>query len=144
MSLIFRVAQVVSFSCICVLTLTDIGNQTGFTQGEDPRTSPAELLRSAKTISIRTQTVYFKPAALEQVLINKEEFQDWDLAIARDVVDADLIIEVDRKLFTNVFVYNVLSARTNMVVAGGKIGSLGGSVEGQIADSFIKKLKKVR
>lgn len=108
------------------------------------RSSPADAMGSARTIFIRTKSRRFKPAALEQELINRDEIQQWNLAISRDEADADLIIEVDRKLLTNIFVYNVLDPRTNRVVAGGKIGSLGGSVERQIADSFVKRMRQVR
>ncbi|MBC7929305.1 MAG: hypothetical protein H7Z38_01960 [Rubrivivax sp.] len=106
--------------------------------------SPNERLRSAQTVFIRSKSVYFKTAALEQALLNREEFQDWDLVITRDETDADLIIEINRKSLTNIFIYSVLDPRARRVLAGGKIGSLGGSVEGQIADSFIKKLRRAR
>jgi hypothetical protein len=102
------------------------------------------VLRTAQTIYIYGKSVYFKAPALEQALLNREEFQDWGLAVSRDVSDSDLIIEVNRKSFTNMFTYSVIERRTNRVLAGGKIGSLGGSVEGQIADSFIKKLRRAR
>ena len=108
------------------------------------RPSPADVLRSAQVIFIRTKSHYFKPAALEQSLLDRSEVQIWGLVVTREEINADLIIEVDRKLFTNIFVYSVLDPRTNRVLIGGKIGSLGGSVEGQVADSFIKKLRRVR
>ena len=66
------------------------------------------------------------------------------MTVTRDEADADLVIEVTRKLFTNRFVYNVIDRRKNRLLAGGRIGSLGGTVEGQIADSFVKKLRRVR
>ena len=108
------------------------------------RPDPYDALRSARTIFIRSKSVYFKPQSLEQALVNREEFQDWELVVTRDEADADLVIEVARKLFTNRFVYNVIDPRANRVLMGGRIGSLGGTVEGQIADSFIKKLRRVR
>ena len=66
------------------------------------------------------------------------------MVISRDETDADLIIEVDRKLFTNRFVYSVIDPRTNRVLISGKIGSLGGSVEGQIANGFVKRIQRFR
>ena len=111
---------------------------------EAARFNPNDLLRSAQTIFIRTKSVYFKPAALEQALLDREEFQQWGFVISREESDAELIIEVDRKLFTNRFVYSVIDPKTKRVLLGGKIGSLGGTVEGQIADGFIKRLKRVR
>jgi hypothetical protein len=108
------------------------------------RTTPAEALRTAQTIFIRTKSAYFKPAALEQALLDRDEVQTWGLVISRDESDADLIIEVDRKLFTNKFVYSVLDPRTNRVLISGKIGSLGGSVERQIANGFVHRLRHYR
>ena len=66
------------------------------------------------------------------------------MVVTRDQSEADLVIEVSRKSFTNRFVYNVIDRRANRILAGGRIGSLGGTVEGQIVDSFIKKLRRVR
>jgi hypothetical protein len=108
------------------------------------RPDPYDALRNARTIFIRSKSVYFKPQSLEQALVNRDEFQDWELVVTRDEADADLVVEVARKLFTNRFVYNVIDPRANRVLMGGRIGSLGGTVEGQIADSFIKKLRRVR
>ncbi|HZG54814.1 MAG TPA: hypothetical protein VEZ40_22105 [Pyrinomonadaceae bacterium] len=108
------------------------------------RSTPAETLRSAQTIFIRTKSVYFKPAALEQELLDRSAVQQWGIVISRDETDADLIIEVDRKLFTNRFVYSVLDPRANRVLLSGKIGSLGGTVEKQIADGFVKRMQPFR
>ena len=113
-------------------------------QAEAARSDANDLLRSAQRIFIRTKTVYFKPAALEQALLDREEVQEWGFMISREELDAELIIEVDRKLFTNRFVYSVIDPKTQRVLLAGKIGSLGGTVEGQIADGFIKRLRKIR
>lgn len=110
----------------------------------DGKATPAETLHSAQTIYIRTRSVYCKPAALEQELLQRSEVQHWGLIVSRDETDADLIIEVDRKLFTNKFVYSVLDPRTRRVLLSGKIGSLGGTVEGQIANGFVKRLAPFR
>ena len=110
----------------------------------DARPDAADILRSARTIFIRTETIFFKPATLENALLKRAEFQAWGLAISRMEWDADLIVEVDRKLFTTRFVYSVIDRRTSMVVASGKISSIGGTVEGKISDSFIKRMRQVR
>jgi hypothetical protein len=128
---------------LLALCLPATASQLKPDQGAQPhRTDPAEVLRSAQTIFIRSKSVYFKPASLEQDLLNRDEVQDWGLVFTRQEADADLIIEVDRKRFTNAFVYSVMDPKTNRVLMGGKIGSLGGSVEGQIGDSFVKKMRK--
>ncbi|HJR08994.1 MAG TPA: hypothetical protein VJ842_17175 [Pyrinomonadaceae bacterium] len=131
----------------CVLAnTTSLGQQTSqpAATAAAERTDPIAVLRSAQTIFIRTKSVYFKPAALEQALLDRNEFQGWNMVISRDETDADLIIEVDRKLFTNRFVYSVIDPHTNRVLLSGKIGSLGGTVEGQIANGFVKRLQRFR
>jgi hypothetical protein len=115
-----------------------------FLQTPPAPVSPAEALRSARSIFIKTKSVYFKPATLENALLKRDEFLEWDLAITRVESDADLIIEVDRKLFTSKFVFSVIDRRTERVVAAGKVDSIGGTVEGKISDSFVKKMRLAR
>lgn len=111
---------------------------------ETARPSPNEVLRSAQTIYIRSKSSYFKVQGLENSLLQQDEFQDWGLVITREESDADLIIEVSRKLFTTSFIYSVLDPRNKRVVASGRVNSIGGTVEGKITDSFMKKLRSVR
>ena len=113
-------------------------------QVETVRPNPNDVLRSAQTIFIRTKSVYFKPAALEQKLLERDEFQQWGFVISREESDADLIIEVDRKLFTDRFVYSVIDPKSKRVLLAGNVASIGGTVEGKITDGFIKRLQRVR
>jgi hypothetical protein len=106
--------------------------------------SSLEALRSARTIFIKSKSVYFKASTLEDELLKREEFLLWGLSITRDESDADLIIEVGRKIFTTHFVYSVIDVRTSHVVAAGKVDSIGGTVEGKISKSFMKKLRTIR
>lgn len=69
-----------------------------------PITDPATILRNAKLIYIRKKSVYFKAPELENELRKRPEFQRWGLAITRNEADADLIIEVGRKVFTTISV----------------------------------------
>lgn len=137
-----------SRAALLLLALLGFAAAPAHAQSDNPakvsRPDPYDALRNARMIFIRSKSVYFNARSLEQALVNREEFLDWQLAVTRDGADADLVIEVSRKLFTNRFVYNVIDPRTSRVLMGGRIGSLGGTVEGQIADSFIKKLRRVR
>ena len=129
---------------LCLPSPASLPGARNNSQSEAARPTPADVLRSAQTIFIQTKTVYFKPATLENALLQRVEFQDWGLVITREKTDADLIIEVDRKLFTTSFVYSVLDPRNNRVVSSGRVNSIGGTVEGKISDSFIKRLRQVR
>ncbi|HEY0407501.1 MAG TPA: hypothetical protein VGC89_17335 [Pyrinomonadaceae bacterium] len=129
---------------LCLAAPVRPANAKSLAQNESVRASPNEALRAARTIFIRTKSVYFKPTALENSLLQQDEFQQWEMAITRDETDADLIIEVGRKVFTTNFIYSVLDPKTNRVIASGRVNSIGGTVEGKITDSFMKKLRAAR
>ncbi len=109
-----------------------------------PITDPATILRNAKLIYIRKKSVYFKAPELENELRKRPEFQRWGLAITRNEADADLIIEVGRKVFTTRFVYSVIDPRTDIVVTSGKLSSVGGTLATKIAKRFIEQMQQVR
>lgn len=104
---------------------------------------PVTILRQAKLIYVRKKTVYIEATELEHELRKRAEFQRWGLAITRNEADADLILEVNRKVFTR-FVYSVIDPRTNTVVASGKLSSLGGTLSTKIAKRFIEQMQRVR
>jgi hypothetical protein len=108
-----------------------------------PVTDPATILRNAKLIYIRKKTAFIEPTELENELRKRPEFQRWGLAITRNEADADLIIEVSRKIFTR-FIYTVIDPRTNIVIATGKLSSLGGTLSTKIAKRFIEHMQRVR
>jgi hypothetical protein len=109
-----------------------------------PLTDPATILRNAKLIYVRKKSVYFKAQEFENELIKRPEFQRWGMAITRNEADADLIIEVGRKVFTTKFVYTVIDPRTDIIVTTGKLSSLGGTLATKIAKRFIKQVQLVR
>lgn len=115
--------------------------------GESPfefSVDPAMILRHARSIYVRQQSIYFKPEELENVLRRRREIQQWQLRITRDEASADLIIEVRRKAFTTKFVFVVLDPRTQTIVGSGRVSSLFGDLESKIASSFVKQLARVR
>jgi hypothetical protein len=114
------------------------------TAGAPPITDTATILRNAKLIYVRKKSVYFKAQEFENELIKRPEFQRWGMAITRNEADADLIIEVGRKVFTTRFVYTVIDPRTNIIVTSGKLSSLGGTLSTKIAKRFIKQVQLVR
>ena len=115
-----------------------------FSDSNAPLVDPATIMRSAKLIYIRKKSVYFKAPELENELRKRPEFQRWGLAITRNEADADLIIEVGRKVFTTRFVYSVIDPRTDILVTSGKLSSLGGTLSTKIAKRFIEQMQRVR
>jgi hypothetical protein len=130
----------VVFACLLVFT----PHTDAWAQNANTQVSPVAPLRSAHTIFIRSKSVYFKPSTLENSLLQQEEFSGWGMSITRNEADADLIIEVGRKAFTTSFIYSVLDTKTQRVVASGRVNSIGGTVEGKITSSLMKKLRAVQ
>jgi hypothetical protein len=55
---------------------------------------PAELIRAAKTIHVRSNTIFLKPKLLEDELLKQPDFQALGLKIVTDAKDADLVVDV--------------------------------------------------
>lgn len=65
------------------------------------------------------------------------------LVITRDPDAADLILELHHDVFTK-YVYTAVDRKANIVVAGGKLSSLGGTVAGKVAKRFLKQMMKAK
>jgi hypothetical protein len=132
------------FASACLLACAQFASVRAAPQIASRQLSPAEPLRSARVVFIRSKSVYFKPSTLENSLLQQDEFVQWGMSITRNEVDADLIIEVGRKAFTTSFIYSVIDPKTQRVIASGRVNSIGGTVEGKITSSFMKKLRAAR
>ena len=105
--------------------------------------TPLESLRSAKLIYVHSESVLVGQSVIETKLRNRPEFQQLGLMITRDRQAADLILEVKHDILTK-YVFTAVDPRTNVVVASGKLSSLGGTVAGKVAERFLKQLMKAR
>jgi len=101
------------------------------------------IFRSAKTIYIKSSSILVKEAVIEAKLRKRSEFQQLGLVITRDPNEADLVLELKHDLFT-MYVYTAIEPQTNIVVATGKLSSLGGTVAGKVAKRFLKQMVKAR
>jgi hypothetical protein len=104
---------------------------------------PIGALKSAKTIFVRSNSLLVKGAVVEDKLQKRKEFEGLNLKITRDVEAADLILELRHDLFT-MYVYTVVERRSGVVVATGKLSSLGGTVAGKVAKRFLKQVVQAR
>ena len=59
--------------------------------------------------------------------------------LTRNEADADIILELRHDVLTK-YVYSAVDAKTQTVIAGGKVSSLGGTVAGKVAKQFLKQL----
>jgi hypothetical protein len=114
-------------------------------QGLTPKVynDPLAALRSAKMIYVRSTSLLVGVAVIEEKLQNRREFSQLCLVITRDIEEADLILVVEHDLFTK-YTYTAIHKDTNIVVASGKLSSLGGTVAGKVAKRFLKQVVKAR
>ena len=109
-----------------------------------PRPANAwESLRNAKVIFVRSHSVLVGQSVIESKLRKRQEFQQFGMIITRDPDAADLILEVKHDILTK-YVFTAIDPWTNIVVASGKLSSLGGTVAGKVAKRFMKQVMKAR
>jgi hypothetical protein len=104
---------------------------------------PKAIVRSARTIYVKSSSVLVGGAVIEAKLRKRSEFQQLGLIITRDPDEADLILQVKHDLFT-MYTYTAIDPHTSIVVASGKLSSLGGTVAGKVAKRFLKQMLKAR
>ena len=109
---------------------------------KDPYDSKA-ILRSAKMIYVKSTSLLVGEAVIETKLRKRSEFQQLGLVITRDPNEADLVLELKHDLFT-MYVYTAIDPNTSIVVASGKLSSLGGTVAGKVAKRFLQQMVKAR
>jgi len=101
------------------------------------------IVRSAKVIYVRSNSLLVGASVVEDKLQKRSEFQQLGLSITRDESAADLILELRHDLFT-MYVFSVIEPRTQLVIMSGKLSSLGGTVAGKVAKRFLKRLLQAR
>ena len=109
-------------------------------------TSPAaqvDALRSGKTIYVTSTSLLVGASVVEEKLQRRREFQQLGLAVTRDPMQADIVLELHHDLFTK-YVYTAIDPRTEVVIASGKLSSLGGTVAGKVAKRFLQQLLRAR
>jgi hypothetical protein len=104
---------------------------------------PVASLRSAKLIYVKSSSILVGTSVIEDKLQKRPEFTQIGLVITRDESAADLILEVDHDVLTK-YVYTAVDRRSKIVVASGKLSSLGGTVAGKVAKRFLKQVMQAR
>lgn len=129
-----------------------IGSALRMPESEDSRspaaaavaaTKPADVLLRAKTVVITSKTAFFTPETLERTLTGDEDYKKLGLVIVKDRRVADLVIEIDRPLFTYVHTYTVFDQKTTIVLLTGKVTAFDGTTaSGPMAKQIVKALLK--
>ena len=104
---------------------------------------PVAALRSARLIYVKSSSLLVGQSVIEEKLQTRPEFSQLGLVITRDQNAADLILELHHDVFTK-YVYTAVDTKANIVVAGGKLSSLGGTVAGKVAKRFLKQVMQAR
>lgn len=109
-------------------------------------TDPATVLRAARSVYVRSKTVFVKDSEVEDSLRKRKEFRAWGMSVTRSEMDADLVIEIERKSLTRRFTFVVLDPRTMSVLTSGKTRSVlfGKKIPNKIAEKFANRVKTVR
>ena len=126
------------------LALPAMVTKQGSAPEEQP--SPTTALVSARTLRVTSNTTFFTPFMLDKELLANTEFRGLGL----NLIDAsnrkvELLVNVDRPLFTYDFTFSLSDAQTGLVLATGKVTAIDGphAAEG-IAKKFVQELKKAR
>jgi hypothetical protein len=109
--------------------------------------SPRALLSTAQTVYVRSDTSYFDSIQLQNELMKSKDFQAWDMAILdfRKGDVADIIIEVDRPLFTFTFTYKITDRANGILLSTGEVTAFDGNIAAPMLRSrIIKDIKKAR
>jgi len=110
--------------------------------------NPKTLLSRARTVFVSSGTSFFEPVQLQNALRGRTEFEAWNMAIIdgwdkRQI--ADVVIEIDRPLFTYTFTYKVTHRATSIVLASGKVTAFDGNAAAPLlAKKIIQEIKKAR
>jgi hypothetical protein len=110
-------------------------------------TSPKSLLSRGRVFFVYSDTSFFDSNQLQNALRKRDEFDQWQMAIVdgwdkRNV--ADIIIEIDRPLFTYTFTYK-LTSRSGIILATGKITAFDGNIAApKLASRIVDEIRTAR
>ena len=110
--------------------------------------SPKALLSRARTVFIESNTSFFNAVQLQDTLRKRDELETWQMAIVdgwdkRNV--ADMLVEIDRPLFTYTFTYKLTDRSTGIILASGKVTAFDSNgAAPKLASKIIDEIKKAR
>jgi formylglycine-generating enzyme required for sulfatase activity len=114
-------------------------------QEQPGKPDPAELIRAAKTIHIRSKTTFFREKLLEDELLKQPDFQSLGLMIVGDIKKADLVVDVTLPFLTWNFTYAVTHQASNTQLAKGRVRELtAGAASPRLAKDMVARLQALR
>jgi hypothetical protein len=94
---------------------------------------------ATRKVYVHSTSLLVGAAVVEDKLLKEAEFARLGFVVTRDPQDADLVLELRHDVLTK-YVFTVIDTKTLIVVAGGKLSSLGGTVGGKVARGFVKAM----
>jgi hypothetical protein len=146
-----------------VLGLSDSGGRTAFGSGAAlqmpaqeaasvPQSSaaiagsdPKQILKNARAIYIRSKTSFLTVDTLDRALAQQKDWDKLGITLVQDPRVADLLIEIDRPLFTYVHTFVISDKKTTIVLGAGKVTAFDGTIaSGGLAKDIVKILSSAR
>jgi hypothetical protein len=127
-------------SALCLMVaVMHVSSSTLSAQTSAIGAAPASANAAPRRVFVRSEALLVRAAVVEDKLMKRAEFSQMGLALTRNEGDADIILELRHDVLTK-YVYSAVDTRTQTLIAGGKVSSLGGTVAGKVAKRFLKQL----
>ena len=106
---------------------------------------PKQIVKNARTIFIHSKTSFLTVDTLDRALALEKGWPQLELTIVQDQRVADLLIEIDRPLFTYVHTFVIVDKKTSIVLDSGKVTAFDGTIaSGGLAKNIVKFFASTR
>jgi len=106
---------------------------------------PKQILKDAKTVYLESKTLFLTVDTVDRDLLLQKEWTKLGLTIVSDKRVADVVIEIDRPLFTYVHTFVALDKRTSILLGSGKQTAFDGTIaSGGLAKQIVKLFADAR
>ena len=133
-----------AFCILMAIAPLTSGQENSATAAPPPATiSKKDLMARDKIFYVCSDTFFVQKEEVERGLLNRKEFNEWGLMVSKNERDADAVLFVRRAPFQNNFPYTITDRQSGIIIMGGEVNSLGGTVPGKIAAEIVDKLKLI-
>lgn len=100
--------------------------------------NPKQILKEARTVYIHSKTAFLTVDTLDRTLVMQKDWDKLGLTLVNDPRVADLLIEIDRPLFTYVHTFVLSDKKTSIVLGSGKVTAFDGTIaSGGLAKNIV-------
>lgn len=108
-------------------------------------TDAKQVVKDARTIYLHSKTMFLTIDTLQRALLSNKQWPELGLTIVGDPSLGDLVIEVDRPLFTYVHTFVLSDRKTTVVIGSGKQTAFDGVIASSgLAKDIVKILAAYR